>query len=345
MTFPSDERSLVSPNGFIAALAVMLFVASCGDSGMDGAPTEIALEDVREAERTLVDVARSTPANEEFAGSSERSLHTRLWYAERALRRPACRGSRCALVLLAHGFGGRTERFDAIGRRLATAGYIVAAVTFPLTNQDAPGGFSNGGFDAAQQPADLSFVVDALLAASLDPKDSLYQRIDGENVAAVGHSLGGATVIAGSRASCCRDARFAATVYVEPVVFAVEVLFDESYSLAGPPTLTFQGTLEAPIPAAETRAFHAGLEAPKIYVEMAGGNHVNMIERLPTGPAPLLDEAAEMMIAFFDKYVVGGPDRVGEVAATLRDGGHVVSVDDGVEVSAAYLAWLGDGVW
>ncbi|MDG2303978.1 MAG: alpha/beta fold hydrolase [Candidatus Binatia bacterium] len=302
-------------------------MVSCGDLAIDGAPTEIALQDVREEVRTFVDVRRSTPANEDFAGSSSRRLDTRLWYAERALRRPSCSGSRCALILLAHGFGGRTERFDAIGQRLAAAGYIIAAVSFPLTNQDAPGGFLNGGFDAGQQPADVSFVVDALLAASLAPADALYQRIDGAKVAAVGHSLGGTTVIAASRASCCRDTRLVATVYVEPATFAVEALFGESYSPSGPPTLTFQGTLDVPILAADTRAFHVGLEAPKILVEMVGGNHVNMIERLPTGPDPLLEEAAEMMIAFFDTYVVGGPDRVGEVAARLRASGHTVSVE------------------
>lgn len=327
MTPASRKQPAVSPSVATAVLTAMISMVSCGDVAIDGAPTEIALGDVREDVRTFVDTRRSTPANGEFAGSPERRLDTRLWYAERALARPACRGSRCALVLLAHGFGGRTERFDAIGQRLAAAGYIAAAVSFPLTNQDAPGGFGNGVLDAAQQPADLAFVLDALLAASLDPADPLYRRIDGESVAAVGHSLGGATVIAASRARCCRDTRLVATAYVEPVGFVVEALFGESYSSSGPPTLTFQGTLDVPVPVSESRAFHAGLDAPKIYVEMAGGNHVNMIERLPTGPDPLLDRATEMMIAFFDTYLVGGPDRVGEVTASLRASGHTVSVE------------------
>ncbi len=307
-----------------SVLVALMFMVSCGDDATRDVPSEIALEDVRQELRSLIDVTRSTPANGDFAGSTERRLETRLWYANRALRRPACNGSRCALILLAHGFGGRTERFDAIGERLAAAGYVVAAVSFPLTNQDAPGGFGNGIIDARQQPADLSFVLDALANATRDPADSLYQRIDERNVGAMGHSLGGTTVLAASRVRCCRDARIEATVYVEPAASAVEALFGEPFTASGPATLTFQGEVDFPIPVEDTRAFHAALAGRKILVEMVGGNHINMIERFADEPDPLLVEAAEMMVAFFDAHLVGGPDRVEEAAARLRSSGHTV---------------------
>ncbi|MDG2303736.1 MAG: alpha/beta fold hydrolase [Candidatus Binatia bacterium] len=310
-----------------ALLVTALFVVSCGDDATQGAPTEIALEDVREELRTLVDVSRPTTANGEFSGSPERRLETRLWYAERALAQPACRGRGCALILLAHGFGGHTERFDAIGQRLAAAGYIVAAVSFPLTNQEAPGGFTNAIGDAAQQPADLSFVLDALLDATRDPADSLYERIDSENVGAMGHSLGGATVIAASRTACCSDARIAATVYMEPVAFAVEALFGEPFTASGPATMTFQGQADFPVPVAESRAFHAALAGRKILVEMVGGNHINMIERFADEPDPLLSEAADMMIAFYDAYLVDGPNLVDQAAERLRGSGHTVRIE------------------
>lgn len=327
MTLASNEGRANPRRTLGAILVAAMLAVSCGDSATEGAPTRIPLHEVRAEVRTFVDVARSTPANGEFAGEAERRLDTHLWYADRALGSSACRGGRCGLVLLAHGYGGRAERFDSIGQRLAAAGYVVAAVTFPLTNQDAPGGFVTGISDVIAQPGDLSFVLDALVAASRDPGDVLYQRIDADRVAAVGHSLGGATLAAASRVACCRDSRFGATVYVEPVAFAVEGLFGGAYTAAGPPTLTFQGEIDVPVPVAESRAFHAALATPKILVEMVGGNHVNMIERLPTGPDPLLSEAAEIMIAFFDAYLMGGPDRLDAVAARLRDNGHSVRHD------------------
>ena len=58
---------------------------------------------------------------------------------------------------MAHGYGGFTGRFDRFARGLAEQGYIVAALTFPLTNQSAPGGLQIADF--VNQPADVSFVI------------------------------------------------------------------------------------------------------------------------------------------------------------------------------------------
>jgi len=322
MRLRTDSPLGISGCVLIAALASGLFASSCGDG--DSRPADVALEDIVEELRTIVDSSRATPANGDFPGRDARVLETRLWYADTALRRPACRGSRCALILLAHGFGGNTARFDAIGQRLAAAGYIVAAVSFPLTNEDAPGGFTGGILDVRQEPQDLSAVTDALIAASHDRNDRLYRRIDSENIGAMGHSLGGAAVIAASRLTCCRDERLRATAYVEPVASTVEAFFGEPYAAAGPPTLTFQGEIDFPVPPAATRVFHAALDAPKILVEMVGGNHVNIIERFREQPDPLLDSTAHMMIAFFDHFLTGRGDRVREAIDDLRRDGHTV---------------------
>ncbi|MEO2168343.1 MAG: alpha/beta fold hydrolase, partial [bacterium] len=248
---------------FSIAAAVGL---SCGTGATPPAPSEIALEDVREEVRQIIDPTRATPANGDFAGRPDRLLETRIWSAEEALARPACRGGYCGLILLAHGFGGNTGRFDAIGQRLAAAGYLVAAVQFPLTNDQAPGGYSTGGIDLQAQPQDLSAVLDALLAANRDPQDSLFQRIDEERIGAMGHSAGGTTLLANTRLSCCIDTRIRATAYVEPAATFVAALFGENYSARGPPTLTLQGEIDFPITPEASREFNASLEPPKILV-------------------------------------------------------------------------------
>ncbi len=324
MRFRRIRHGKISSPVLVMAVATSLLAAACGNGEGDHRPTQTALADVVEEVRTIVDSSRATPANGDFPGRPDRVLETRLWYADTALRRPACRGNRCALILLAHGFGGNTARFNAIGQRLAAAGYIVAAVSFPLTNEDAPGGFTRGILDVREQPRDLAVVTDALIAASRDRDDRLFGRIDGHNIGAMGHSLGGATVIAASRLTCCRDDRLRATAYVEPVASTVEAFFGEPYSAAGPPTLTFQGEIDFPVPPAATRKFHAALEPPKLLVEMVGGNHVNIIERFAERPDPLLNSTAKTMIAFFDHFLSGRGDRVREVIDDLRRQGHTV---------------------
>src|SRR5262249_48913050 len=119
--------------------AVLALAAGCGDHGTASAPGATVVGE----ERTFVDASRPTPANGSYPGAGERTLATRLWYLERPVRSLAACGADggpCALVVLAHGFGGSTARFDAFGRALAAAGYVVAAPAFPLTNDQAPGG-------------------------------------------------------------------------------------------------------------------------------------------------------------------------------------------------------------
>ena len=227
------SRSILPLGVCVAGLC--LATLGCGDGAQPGAPRTIALQDIREESRTFVDQTRGTPANGEFRGQSERVLETRLWFADTPLARPACRGRQCALVILAHGFGGNPARFDAIGQRLAAAGYIVAAPTFPLTNEAAPGGFSLGATDTLSQPGDISFVIDSLLSASQDRDDPLFDRIDSKRIGAMGHSLGGTTVIAATRLACCTDLRLKATAYVEPGASFVEALFSAPYSPADRP--------------------------------------------------------------------------------------------------------------
>lgn len=67
------------------------------------------------------------------------------------------------LVVWSHGFSG--TRLDEAGilTRLASRGYVVAAVDFPLNRRDPAIPQSAPSFeDIVHQPGDLSFVIDAV---------------------------------------------------------------------------------------------------------------------------------------------------------------------------------------
>jgi dienelactone hydrolase len=301
--------------GVVVAVWLAASLVSCGDGeGGSAAPASIGVDEVLEEERTFIDASRPTRANGSAPASDQRTLATRLWYAPMPVAAPACAGRRCALVLLAHGWGGRTSRFDAIARALASHGYIVAAPSFPLTNEDAPGGHLNGLTDASEQPRDLSFIVDELLAAAADRQDPLYQRIDAERIGAVGHSLGGATVIGATHAVCCIDPRFDAAVLVAPATFLVSGSFGPTTGY-GPPMLTVNGHDDPLVSPSSSRAYARSLAPPTYYLEVADVGHVFLIENVGE-PLPPLHVTARAAQAFLDEYLGG---LKGATAAALEE--------------------------
>jgi predicted dienelactone hydrolase len=98
------------------------------------------------------------------------------------------------LVVLSHGYGGNWINQTWLASALAHKGYIVAAVNHPgSTSKDRS---PQAAAQLWQRPADLSRAIDAVTA-----QPEKFGAVAKRQIAAVGHSLGGWTVleIAGAR--------------------------------------------------------------------------------------------------------------------------------------------------
>ncbi|WP_374336603.1 alpha/beta hydrolase family protein [Leeia sp.] len=141
------------------------------------------------------------------APSGTRHLLTHLWYPTQAtspmtvegenqvfqgitvIKDAAPESGRHPLVILSHGYRGSWRNLSWLAAELVQQGYIVAAPDHPGTTT-----FNVDPAEAAriwERPRDLSRVIDHLLQSSSD-----IGEIEPSRIAAIGHSLGGWTVMA-----------------------------------------------------------------------------------------------------------------------------------------------------
>ena len=141
-----------------------------------------------------------------LAASDERSLSVGWWYpsadnssasllgdnavfiGERVQRNAPVLAGKYPLVILSHGFGGNWRNQNWLAQALVREGFVVAAPNHPgTTSRDLS---AKPLFELWRRTQDLSRVLDFLLT---DP--AWAPVIDAERIAAIGHSLGGFTVM------------------------------------------------------------------------------------------------------------------------------------------------------
>jgi fermentation-respiration switch protein FrsA (DUF1100 family) len=216
----------------------------------------------------------------------------------------AIRGRRFPLLVFAHGFTGTGPAYGLLLRRIASAGYVVAAPTFPLSNGAAPGGPRL--IDVLNQPADVSFVIDELLRLDADPASPYGSVLWRRRIAAGGHSLGGVTTL-GLLNSCCRDGRIDAYIPMS----GVEVPFSGTYTRDfRAPMLLVHGDQDTIVPFSASQSAFAVTQGPKFLLDLLDGGHV------PFGP-PYGDVVINTVVHFLDRYLKDAP---GSIRAMVRDG-------------------------
>jgi predicted dienelactone hydrolase len=228
------------------------------------------------------------------------------------------------LIVFAPGFIQCGSVYRNLLHAWASAGYVVAVVTFPRTNCDVSEETTET--DLVNQPADLSFVITQLTEISARPTGPLAGLIDPAKIAVAGHSDGGDTVAAVAGGTCCADRRVKAAIVLAGAEWPA--LGATYFKLAAPPVLFVQGSAD-PInpPAASQQLYQADTTGTRYYLDVFGAGHLTPYEG---------DSAQEQLVArvtteFLNRYLAGQPAaraamaRAGDVAglAELFHGGRL----------------------
>jgi len=269
----------------------------------------IATFAVGKIEQTFVDDSRATPANGSFPGAPGRTLKTTIYYpaegepgdavVENA--RPRDSGAPYPLILFSHGYTAFGSAYEGLLKKYASAGYVVAAPDYPLSNGAAPGGPSVT--DTGEQPEDASFVIDQVLAQD---EHLLEGIVDDEHIGASGHSLGGITTYLLTYEVCCAENRIDAAVPMSGVAGGAE----EFFGTIDTPLLILHGDADPLISYDGALDAYAQANTPKMMVTFTGAGHVSPFLGGDDEQAVVLQEVA---VAFFDRYLKeddGGLDRL-----------------------------------
>jgi predicted dienelactone hydrolase len=300
-------RRVVSVSCLLLGLVLVVPTAGVGAA----APTAPAVVhrlgtyQVNQVWRTFVDTTRPTPSNGTFAGSDSRRLRTLILLP----KGNGVASHRVPLVIFSPGFDSVPQNYSAMLHDWATAGYVVAAITFPGSASNSPGGPDLA--DLPNQPDDVRFVIAQVTALEKAPGNVLSGRVNVSEIAITGHSLGAVTTLALAANTCCRDqsTRIRAAIVLSGQMFSVG---SGKYFPKGghyPAMLYVNGTKDPLVPNPAASAMYAASPKPKYQMIMHNAPHVDFIK--PWGTV-----INHTVVAMLNHYLVG----TGTVQAILKAG-------------------------
>lgn len=327
----------------LTALAVVLIGCSSGDGEPTPTSTAVPAMTVEEAASRgpygvgvttleFVDETRPTAPNRDYAGAPTRTFPTEVWYPAAVSTEPELvdpplepSGGPYPLIVFAHGLSSFRRQSASYAQHLASHGYVVVSPDFPGSHLIAPGGPRL--FALLDHPADVSFVIDEVLALSAEAGSAFESAIDGERIGVTGHSLGGVTAMLMAYGDSS-DERIDAIVPISPpaCLLPVDIAADNS----GVPAMVIGGSNEIIVNPAWIAHAYEIAAAPKYFVSIVGADHIRFIDgdvpdtALPgivdrvTGGA--VDEDAQQVLDALGAEISDCPDDV-EPADELISGG------------------------
>jgi predicted dienelactone hydrolase len=230
---------------------------------LERGPHRVASMDI-----TLEDRSRAIAPHGDFPESPSRVLETRIWYPADMLSNPGMAALPHPLLVYSHGFMSQRSAAAYKAEHLVSRGYIVVAMDFPLTHGGAPGGPRIE--DLVNQPADVSFVLDELLARNADPDSPFYRTIDEQRIGAFGLSLGGATTTLLAYHPRSADDRIGAAVSIAGPSFMLDRRF---FAVRDVPFLLLAGDIDAVVPYEQNAAPILDKVDGALLVTLANASH------------------------------------------------------------------------
>ena len=186
------------------------------------------------------------------------------------------------LVVFAHGYQLGPSDYERVCRQMASAGYVVAAPSFPLADATRGNGLDRD--DLPNEATDVSFVITALLDSSIG------QRLDPSHIAVVGHSDGADVALMVGYQSGKVDPRVGAVVAMSPDAMTGPI------AAGGPPLLLEHGDADTIVPYSNSTMVFDQVGAPRWFLTLHGADHLPAV----AGQAPWADVLDAVIADFLD---------------------------------------------
>lgn len=271
-----ESRPVVLPLlVFLVLLAGVAAAAKCPSGSATGAFLAPGSYGVGRRTVTFVDTSRTTAA---WGGQPEkpsRTLETIIWYptdggsgTTPATDAPLSGDGPFPVVINSHGFSDVNSGAGYLGVPLASRGFVVVSPNFPQSNLNVPGGPRLP--DVVNQPGDLRYVLDQVLAMSADGSSWLAGGIDKKRIGAQGLSLGGLTTLLATYNPVLGDKRIKAAMVMAPYSCPLT----KKMLRTNPPLLFIAGNGDriTPLEQNAARTFDKA-RMPRILVNLAGASH------------------------------------------------------------------------
>jgi predicted dienelactone hydrolase len=266
----------------------------------------------------------------------DRDVPVRIFSPKDAPKAPTTQqsaGGALPTVVFSPGLGGSREVYGYFAKHLAGYGYIVVVVTHKGT--DTEYFLTNGpmalwhtlGEEAAwaQRAADISFVIDRLLAKDQD-QPLIKGRVDAQRIGVAGHSYGAFTSLAiagqvsttkGGKANSYADARVKAVITMCPQWKPIFGVNDRSWDKIAIPTMIMTGTKDPGMSklcncAQRTEIFAGMPKGDKYFMLIADVGHMafatngKLFSKDDTeDESTAHDWIRQCGVAFFDAYLRG----------------------------------------
>jgi dienelactone hydrolase len=262
-------------------------------------------------------------------GAASRSLPTALWFPAiqtNAGPQPERAHAPYPLLVFSQGYESSVQSYQALIEEWASAGFVVAAPTYPHTDPSDPAALDET--DIVNHPTDLRFVISALVQMAAGAGTALSGLINPNEIGLIGHSDGGDVSLAVAENSCCQVPQVKAAAILSG---AELTSFGGSYFTASSvPLVVVQGDADTINPPACSAQIYDDAPAPKYYLDLLGAGHGPPY--LETGTDQ--EVVAQVVTDFFDAELVGQS----AATAAMMSAGDVAGAAEISDTSLAPLA-------